>query len=388
MNDASDVQLAIKVLDKRVELATIKLVKKDAQTHVTDHETEIAKMEKELLQTVIKNGVLIDKRIQLKKRMSVRSDDYQVRLDNEKQIFDHGMDIASGSSSQLQFKVINLDEEVESDPLKPFACEEVGCFRHFRQKYVMKTHFLRIHKKHRPFICPKSDCTASYAISKDLTAHLVNTHGKRTFSCQHHGCNKSFTTSGKLKRHQESHSNVKPFLCLIEDCGKKFKTSLCLRQHSRVHAIERPFTCEWVGCGRSFVLAFELNYHQRRHGYKTIECGDCERRFFTSSELGSHKRRHHSNVRPFKCDWGDCEKRFVTKEDMSKHHRTHTGEKPCVCDDRGKRFTQHGHLRDHERARHSGLKPYACSKCSKTFALSQDRNRHAKSCVSSNVHNL
>ncbi|XP_062825346.1 zinc finger and SCAN domain-containing protein 2-like [Anolis carolinensis] len=73
----------------------------------------------------------------------------------------------------------------------------------------------------------------------------------------------------------------------------------------------------------------------------------------------------HTGVKPFKCL--QCEKSFSHKGNLIRHHATHTREKPFKCSVCEKSFSQKGNLISHQ-ATHTGVKPFKCLQCEKCFS--------------------
>lgn len=60
--------------------------------------------------------------------------------------------------------------------------------------------------------------------------------------------------------------------------------------------------------------------------------------------MTDHKRRH-SGERPFKCT--KCNAAFMRSSTLKIHLRRHTGEKPFQCTLCGKKFSESGNLKTH-----------------------------------------
>ncbi|CAL4108322.1 unnamed protein product [Meganyctiphanes norvegica] len=82
-------------------------------------------------------------------------------------------------------------------------------------------------------------------------------------------------------------------------------------------------------------------------------CNICGQIFKTMKILTAHKSIVHSDTRPFQCPYENCNFNFKTKGSLVRHERRHTGQRPFVCSKCGRSFRESGSLARHNR--HGGL---------------------------------
>ncbi|GMI91883.1 transcription factor IIIA [Hibiscus trionum] len=250
-------------------------------------------------------------------------------------------------------------EEEEISSLN--ECQECGAT--FRKPAHLKQH-LQSHSLERPFVCSVDDCHASYRRKDHLNRHHLQHQGK-LFSCTIQNCNKEFAFQGNMKRHvKEFHAEDSPspdagsqkqYICQEVGCGKVFKFASKLRKHedSHVKVDSVEAFCSEPSCMKYFTNEQCLKAHvQSCHQY--VNCQICGAKQLKKN-IKRHLQSHESGVASerIKCDFEGCLHTFSTKSNM----------------------------RQHVKAVHEELKPFACSfsGCGMRFAFKHVRDNHENS---------
>ncbi|KAJ3632325.1 hypothetical protein MTP99_009338 [Tenebrio molitor] len=148
----------------------------------------------------------------------------------------------------------------------------------------------------------------------DANLYLEHYQKKHRYQCNI--CEKSFPRGDTYNRHMQAHNNTLPqFVCPVENCTKTFTVRQSLRNHFKtIHSEKRNFLCNM--CGASFKNYDNLRYHMKKHKGPSHLCPYCGKAFMQSVHLTYHMWRH-TGVKPYKCT--KCDKSFVSKKVLTAH---------------------------------------------------------------------
>uniref|UniRef100_A0A8C4WV55 Growth factor independent 1A transcription repressor b n=1 Tax=Eptatretus burgeri TaxID=7764 RepID=A0A8C4WV55_EPTBU len=105
----------------------------------------------------------------------------------------------------------------------------------------------------------------------------------------------------------------------------------------------------------------------------TFRCVQCDKVFSTSHGLEVHVRRSHSGLRPFVCLI--CDKSFGHAASLEQHRLVHSQGRCFECKICGKVFKRSSTLSTHLLI-HSDTRPYPCQFCGKRFHQKSDMKKH------------
>jgi KRAB domain-containing zinc finger protein len=248
-----------------------------------------------------------------------------------------------------------------------------------------------IKKNHSCHICLKAFVSA-FKVRRHLVVHdtelktgLQKNWTRNYFLCQH--CLRKFHTKATYERHtiicdmlMKSEIQRTPnydYLCAI--CLETFKLHDDMVDH--IKNLHHQFAEQEIKCQLCNNFTGNINdivrhgrYHEENATYK---CSVCEKLFPNGDEIISHLLRH-ANYRPFPCTHPGCEKKFFDRYKLKSHQASHdpNTKKKYVCDACNRAFTHLDYLNCHIRRKHSSIRPYNCTYCSKSFAFHHDLNLH------------
>jgi len=168
-------------------------------------------------------------------------------------------------------------------------------------------------------------------------------------------------------------------------CANDFTRAESLFQHMAIHDESLAIKCDL--CDQKFAWKSTLRKHRLTvHEGKvlTIPCNqpDCKRTFKSFGHRKIHIARDHLKERNHQCQ--ECGKKFFLKDDLKTHSRIHTGVKPYSCAHCGKTFKHISHRNRHQKTAHTAAaaggadagRPYTCELCKKGFVGKQHLITH------------
>ncbi|XP_034401515.1 oocyte zinc finger protein XlCOF7.1-like [Cyclopterus lumpus] len=198
-------------------------------------------------------------------------------------------------------------------------------------------------------------------------------------------------------------TDMKPFSS--SECQERSEDRLTLLTHKGPPTEEKPFRC--LFCGKGFATAGYLSRHISVHtGEKPLGCIVCQERFSLESHLVSHECvgessqlhdddalvgipqsggglnpkhqlqvpvRLHTGLKPFGCSV--CGRTFAERESLQSHMTCHSGEKPFRCSLCNTGCSDSESLVQHMRI-HARQTQFSCTVCGKEFAWRRHLEKH------------
>ncbi|KAF5298636.1 hypothetical protein FQR65_LT09732 [Abscondita terminalis] len=186
-------------------------------------------------------------------------------------------------------------------------------------------------------------------LKTSMSLHLIKHTDK--FKCV--DCGGRFNSNAALSQHIITvHTKIKDHVC--ETCGKRFSSQTSMRVHMKSHSDKRLYPCKL--CNYAGRTASAIYVHMSTHANDTCVCEFCSKTFKSTRNLNDHLRRSHTKekkhqctchtgVRPYRCTF--CEKSFIRSDGLKEHTATHGQRVLQECKNCRKKFTSKRGLTRH-----------------------------------------
>ncbi|KAI5706689.1 hypothetical protein M8J75_010463 [Diaphorina citri] len=227
-------------------------------------------------------------------------------------------------------------------------------------------------------------CTAHTNVDspRDLMNHWSTSHGNgRDDSCEQHGDVKVNNVSSEMKK----------FVCIV--CGASYVKWKGLREHCvRKHTVMIQTILPTPSVSRDVTKSSAQFLDDE--GHMKYKCDTCSKTFSMYSGLMRHVQAHSCHENKLDCTY--CKKSFSQKVHLSRHYKnihgvlmqanevaemklqygiTIDGVTSYKCPHCTSLFARFFSLRKHLRS-HSGVRPFICTICNKSFVQRNHLNRH------------
>lgn len=260
-------------------------------------------------------------------------------------------------------------------------CQE--CMRKFHSKVTYERHTSICDKLKKSIIERPDDyeyscviCADTFKQHDEMVDHMRNFHhleGEQDFDCML--CNNFSGSISDMIRHSRYHIENVTYKCI--ECDKFYPNGEEIISHLLRHIDYKPFECTHEGCSKKFFDRYKLKTHMALHEpnvEKKFVCEECQRPFAHQDYLNCHIRRKHTKVKPYSCTY--CSKTFAFHHDMNLHMTVHTGNKKHVCQICQASFTKAWSLKQHMHQHEITPPQLNCSICNFSTTSKLQYNKH------------
>ncbi|KAG0431328.1 hypothetical protein HPB47_021886 [Ixodes persulcatus] len=297
-----------------------------------------------------------------------------------KHLAEHTPSQASGAADSQTCKTQQLADQRVLDTLPDPSAQTTLARRSTRKPQCLPHHQLA--KVANPFkLCLIQSRCEDSAAAKERVMRKTEVECLECDQCHHF-----FVSQNTLQKHQLKMHAIKSFAC--DQCPLVTKSQRSLRQHvSKVHRQTLPFECE--RCSKRFTTKHKLHRHTAvMHlgdaacladgqnpfpSLKVYRCQKCPHVTFSLYRSKAHAITH-TGVMPFPCS--QCDKSFVVL-DMLKRHvlLKHDKGKQRPCPHCGRHFISESFYQCHLRL-HEMNGGFACDQCGQLFESKAYLERH------------
>ncbi|XP_074037273.1 uncharacterized protein isoform X1 [Leptinotarsa decemlineata] len=262
-------------------------------------------------------------------------------------------------------------------------------------------------------------------INSNQNSVIVSVNGNKEIdeANTHRKCGDSFPTTTELVNHpktnygseQDKNNGISTWNC--EVCDEGFSSSISKENHIKGHSRKsqkdyniKPckiilFKEKWIDDIASLQRSLKRDRIERKcdasienplNNLSDVrsECNVCKKKFF-KRHLALHMRMHveeksspkyntrkyclkdsQNNQELLECH--NCKKKFARKDTLVNHMRVHSGVHPFKCTICSKTFTQKSSLQKHNHAVHTNIRDFQCSICLNSYPTNYRLSVHMK----------
>ncbi len=211
--------------------------------------------------------------------------------------------------------------------------------------------------------------------SQQDDASVNRTNLKDVKKCHNAECEFTYAEASELQVHLRTCKNE-------DDTKGSVNNFLKNYAHKKTGPLTNPvFNPQTGGMFKSHIASLAFNSIERaqKDEGEKFKCNECD----YSSDYRQHIKCHmpvHTKETPYKCTYPDCNKSYTSQSNLTIHLCSHTGIKPFECFHCNKTFNCSSTLKSHSLALHGDTKPYKCTYpgCAHGYKILSELKAHGK----------